>query len=375
MGISKHKEVFSMNIFESIHNLLAKGEDLVLATIFSHSGSTPRTTGARMVIRGDGSIIGTIGGGKLEANTMAMAPEIFEKKITTLREFRLTGKDASAMDMICGGNVSVLMEYLNPKNDDQLEILEAIIDASTKHIKAWLLTELPTQVKPDTLELERCVLRRDGLSVGKLCVDIQPGKGSPIGLFEEGIAHETEGIDISSTHYPVQINIGERKILVEPLGSAGSVIIFGGGHISQSMAPLVQSVGFRTIIVDDREEFANSERFPEVEQLVLTQSFENCFRELDVDQDSYIVIVTRGHLHDSSVLSQALKTNAAYIGMIGSERKKEMVFKELIENEGFKTEDMQRVYSPIGVEIGAETPEEIAISIVAELVKVRAGHK
>jgi xanthine dehydrogenase accessory factor len=126
------------------------------------------------------------------------------------------------------------------------------------------------------------------------------------------------------------------------------------------------------VVLDDRPEFASSERFPRAEQIKVIPSFPQAFEGLEIDRDGYVVIVTRGHLHDKTVLEQALKTDAGYIGMIGSRRKRDLIYRELL-TKGFSQAELGRVHAPIGLAIGAETPEEIAVSIVAELIQVRAG--
>jgi xanthine dehydrogenase accessory factor len=135
------------------------------------------------------------------------------------------------------------------------------------------------------------------------------------------------------------------------------------------LAPLVKKVHFRVAVIDDREMFANRERFPEVDEVIVSE-FEKCFDQLSVDDSSYIVIVTRGHLYDGFVLEQAMKTSARYIGMIGSKKKIGTLFQGL-KKKGISKEMLSRVHAPIGLEINSETPEEIAVSIVAELIKVR----
>jgi xanthine dehydrogenase accessory factor len=125
------------------------------------------------------------------------------------------------------------------------------------------------------------------------------------------------------------------------------------------------------VVLDDRSDFANKERFPKADRIIVIPSYENLFSGLDIDQDSYLVIVTRGHLHDKTVLEQSLRTKAGYIGMIGSRRKQHLVYEELLEK-GFTEDDLKRVHNPIGLDIHAETPEEIAVSIVAELISARS---
>jgi xanthine dehydrogenase accessory factor len=161
------------------------------------------------------------------------------------------------------------------------------------------------------------------------------------------------------------------RFFVEPLCSDGTVYIFGAGHIGQKLAQLTQFVGFRTVVLDDREEFANRELLGPVDRIVTLKSFDEAIEELNIDEESYLAIVTRGHIHDKTVLGQALRTRARYIGMIGSRKKRDATYAALTE-EGFSAQDFTRVHSPIGLNIGGETPEEIAVSIVAELIRTRA---
>jgi xanthine dehydrogenase accessory factor len=141
--------------------------------------------------------------------------------------------------------------------------------------------------------------------------------------------------------------------------------------VASQIAPLAARVGFQVVVIDDRAEFADPARFPEAHQ-VIQAPFEGLMEQLSVDPASYLVIVTRGHSHDKEVLAQALDTDARYVGMIGSNRKIGIIFNRLRE-EGISQERLDRVHSPIGIDIGAETPEEIAVSIVAELIEVRVG--
>jgi xanthine dehydrogenase accessory factor len=171
---------------------------------------------------------------------------------------------------------------------------------------------------------------------------------------------------------PDVVRYGEEDFLVEPLCSEGSVFIFGAGHIAGELAPLAKLVGFRTIVLDDRQEFASRARFPSADTVLVLDSFEKALDGLDIDEESYLVIVTRGHAHDKTVLGQALATKVGYIGMIGSRSKRDAVYEALLE-EGLTRADFERVHSPIGLDIGAETPEEIAVSIVSELIQARSG--
>jgi xanthine dehydrogenase accessory factor len=164
---------------------------------------------------------------------------------------------------------------------------------------------------------------------------------------------------------------GEKRFFVEPTQIPGTVFLFGAGHVSRPVAEMAAMVDFRTVIIDDRAEYANAERFPSADEVKVIPSFHQALEGLEIDRDSFLVIVTRGHLHDKTVLEQALKTDAGYIGMIGSRRKRDLIYKELL-TKGVNQADVDRVHAPIGLAIGAETPEEIAVSIVAELIQARA---
>ena len=159
------------------------------------------------------------------------------------------------------------------------------------------------------------------------------------------------------------------EVLLEPIFSEPTVYIFGAGHVSKQLAPLVKKVHFKVVVIDDREIFANRARFPEADEMIVSE-FEKCFDKLNIDESSYLVIVTRGHLYDSFVLEQAVKTNARYIGMIGSRKKIRTLYQNLLIR-GVPKEVSDQSSCTHWVEINSETPEEIAVSIVAELIKVK----
>ena len=160
---------------------------------------------------------------------------------------------------------------------------------------------------------------------------------------------------------------------VEKIRLNPRVFLFGAGHVSVFVAQLARLVGFDITVIDDRPEFANAERFPEAYDL-LVSGFGRVFDRLDISKNAYILIITRGHLHDKTVLRQALSTPAAYIGMIGSVQKRNLIYRDLMD-EGIEKEALESVYSPVGINIHAETPEEIAVSIVGELIKARNPEK
>jgi xanthine dehydrogenase accessory factor len=162
---------------------------------------------------------------------------------------------------------------------------------------------------------------------------------------------------------------GQLDVFVEPVIPQPAAYIFGAGHISKSLSKVADLAGFRTIVIDDREMFANRDRFPEADE-IHADEYESIFPKLPVNETSYIVIVTRGHRDDMRVLKWAVETNARYIAMIGSKRKVINVVREL-EKESMPASAFERVFAPMGFEIGAVTPEEIAVAVVAEMIAVR----
>jgi len=342
-----------MNLFKNIATLLSQGDNLVLAAILDRSGSAPRAVGSRMVVRPDGSVLGTIGGGGLEARVQELAGEVFKTRSALVRNFTLTAEDASRMGMICGGQMKVLIHFVDASEPFQSGFYKDIGEMLDGFQQAWLVTRIPQE--------DGIVVRPDHGLLGK--------SESFAGTLDHSLTREV--VSQFRGRHPDVVRRGGESFLVEPLGREGCVIIFGAGHISQELAPLVKRVGFRTIVCDDREEFASRDRFPLADEVRILDSFDHALNALDIGEESYLVLVTRGHASDKTVLEQALTTNARYIGMIGSRRKWSAIYEALLQ-EGCTRTDLERVCSPIGLDIGAETPEEIAVSIVAELIQTRA---
>ena len=261
-----------MDLFEEIVRMRRAGQRGAMATIVHTNGSIPSYESSRMLVRDDGSIAGTIGGGCVEAEVWAAAKEVMDKEAPRKMVFNLNNEATYDNGLICGGTLEVFVE----------------------------------------------------------------------------------------------------PILPQPM-----LYLFGGGHVSMAVAKAASAAGFGIGVVDDREAFANIERFPMAQDIYT--SYGDAFEKIRPNAASYLIIVTRGHKEDMRVLGWAVRTPARYVGMIGSKRKVLSVYKAL-EIDGYRPEEFQRVYAPMGLEIGALAPEEIAISIVAELIAVRrnaesAAHK
>lgn len=331
-----------------ICELLEQGEDLALATICEQSGSTPRSAGARMLIRSGGDFFGTIGGGIVEALVQREAETVLSCRKSIRKAFDLSNKDAAVSDMICGGNLEVLIEF---------------IPAAQMNLEAFSLVR-------DSLSQGRRVMLFSGVDEKDEFRFAMDGSGRSCGFMpqEDSYFLELAGNAIGT---PVFFTQGSTQCIAEAFAPSGTLYLLGAGHVSRCTAEAASRVGFHTTVIDDREEFANRDRFPEADRIIVPPNFENCFKDFQIDRDSYLVIVTRGHMHDRDVLRQALETDAGYVGMIGSRKKRDAIYKNLLES-GTLQPEIDRVHCPIGLEIEAETPEEIAVSIVAELIAHRA---
>jgi len=330
---------------------LQAGRPAVTATIVRRQGSAPRNLGSWLVLRQDGSLAGSVGGGLLEAEVVTAGRELFQQGRARLLNFDLKGEGAEAIGMICGGLVDVYIEYFDPSDKSLVGFLSRLDQAAGQARPAALALALD-QDRPLG---RRHLIRPEG-------VDSWPEGPLPSAL--EGVRRRIEAGQ--GFLRPGLVD----DWLVAPLGAAPTVYIFGGGHVSAQIAPLAALVDFKVVVTDDRPEFAAPERFPSAEEVVC-RPFEGVVEALKPGKQAYLVIVTRGHRHDGLVLAQALRSPAAYVGMIGSRRKLKAISEALLA-QGFSQEDLDRVHSPIGLNIGAETPEEIAVSIVAELIQARA---
>ncbi len=332
----------------AVNETLSRKQPLVMALILSQEGSTPRTTGTRMMIGADG-YVGTIGGGRIEASVMEIAREMLHKPGAVTISFDLTSEIADAMDMVCGGKLEILIDSIAPDETNRL-FFSSLLQMLDQRQKGLMVTEL---LESGVLQVRRAILREDSVVIGT------PDFTMEINSIPQKL------------RAPILIQSGDRKFFIEPVMAPGTVYLFGAGHVSLQTAILAKRVGFEVVVLDDRMEFANTSRFSDADDVRVPASFELAFEGLEIHAASYLVILTRGHLHDKTVLQQALKTPAGYIGMIGSRKKRDAIYQAL-ENDGFTAKDFQKVHCPIGLSIGAQTPEEIAVSIVAELIHARS---
>ncbi len=341
-------------LIQIICNALAQGENLILATIVT-APDQPRLVGERMLIRANGKTHGTIGGGLLEAETLDVASRMFLDQTHGIQLVKFCGETSPRMQSPCGSGTTVLIEPITATGEN-LELFRKLLDASQNGIKCCILTDLGTNSMALT-PLHRELVHESHRLNGE----------SP--LRHQGISILRD--KASSVTSPAIETLGKHHFFLNPWIVPYSVYLFGAGHVAQEVAELATKAGFRTVVLDDREKFANEERFPMADEIIVLDSFDNAFRGLDLDSESHVVIVTRGHRHEKNLLRQALASQTGYIGVIGSIRKRDVLFREM-SSEGFSIDDLLRIYCPIGVYLMAESPLEIAVSIIAQLIHRRA---
>lgn len=333
-------------LFQLLNETLKKQEDAVLVTVVASSGSAPRGAGARMLITKNGRIRGTIGGGAVEYSSECRAREVLEQKSSHMEQYILRKNQVQDLGMVCGGDVKVYFQYISAENQEVKELAEVIEEICVSREVCWLINDIS--------ENSRGAMAVYGEKTGLKGMEVP----------EEVLA--------SLGKKPGQIEVDGKLYYCEKLVQSGIVYIFGGGHVSQALVPALAAVDFRCVVLEDREDFCKPELFPEAVGTVLIDN-NRVLDYIDIQEEDYLCIMTRGHKDDMIILSQILAAPACYIGVIGSRRKKESVFAQLRER-GWTDEDLKRIITPIGLDIKAETPAEIAVSIAAQMILVRAQH-
>jgi xanthine dehydrogenase accessory factor len=345
------------DLYKKMSERFRVAEPVIIAIVINIQGSSPRKPGAKMAFFKDGSNTGTVGGGSLEAAVEKIAATMWEHQGALIKTFNLQGDAVDELGMVCGGRVQVLIAWLSPE--------------------------------PSHYDAVRRLLQPEGLS-SPICLTLQLKGNGPeyeqatLGLFDSRNAQfgmNTDKADIEllreksrRTQFYLSDTSNGTAFFVERINPRESLYVFGAGHVARPIVEIATMVGFRTVVLDDREKFANRDAFPMADEVIVLQDFNDALNGLLFSDDSYVVIVTRGHAHDQSVLEQVLATSAVYIGMIGSRAKVAHCFQSLKER-GVNRDQLARVYAPIGLKIGSETPEEIAVSIVAQLIHVRSKLK
>lgn len=301
-------------IFETLKNEWDAGRNAVLVSVVENSGSVPRGKGAQMLVGTSGLLCGTIGGGPAERDALTRASELLQCGENIVHQYVLRQNPSEDIGAVCGGTVTVMFHYAPAGN------------------AAWQT-------------LAQMVLQQ--------------------------IAHCSPGYLILKS-VPVLSDVPIESAPCLPLPVSQRAILFGAGHCSAALCPLLTAIGFRVWVFDNRPEWNNAQRFPQAENLILGD-FTQIDRFITLSSRDYAVIMTSGHSYDYQVERQILGHGLAYVGAIGSHAKTALIHQKL-RADGFLEEELAQIHSPIGIAINAVTPEEIAVSIAAEMIAVRSQH-
>ena len=329
------------------------GERLALATVVGTEGSTPQVEGATAIFSGTGLVAGTVGGGLLEARVEAAAAQALADEEPRLIVVELESDPSDREGAICGGTARVLVD---PGVETSKGIFAGALEGFRKRRRGALVSRI-VPGHGDTVAVERGWLPEGAPVVA----------GDPV--FGDVAPELLE--DVIGGARPRLVGTKDRLWFIEPVLPLPRLIVAGAGHVGRAVAHLGKLLDFSVTVIDDRAEFANIVNVPDADEVLLADIGE-AVRAVEDSPDNYFVIVTRGHQKDAEALRAAVGRNAAYIGMIGSKHKVELMKCEFLENGWATAGEWAGVHAPIGIDIGSRTVEEIAISIAAELVKARS---
>ena len=347
-----HSRRSSDDIHRAAVRLAGQGRDCVLATVLEADGSTPCKAGSKALMDADGVLHGTIGGGHVEAETQQRVEETIKTGCPVVLDFNLHSSTIGDGDPICGGAMRILIDPATARHREAYASASAIRQSRQRGVLLTTIrgrTELHVAV--EFLD-EQAIQARGGFPSAEVVCSV--------------LKREEPSLFVSES-------IPDRRrleVLVEPITPAPVLLIVGGGHVGQAVAVQSSLVGFAIVVIDDRPEFTHTDLYPEGSIMRCGDIREGVAGFL-VTGETYIVIVTRGHKHDADALAACIHEPAAYIGMIGSQRKVGMMRKAFVESGRATSAEFGRVFAPIGLDIGSVTVPEIAASIVAQLIAVR----
>lgn len=339
-------------IVEKISQVLNRNETLVIATVLKKSGPGPIKPGRKMIIGENLMVEGSFGGGLVDERVKQLASRVFKTRLNTIEVISFSENCLNGTGEICGGEISVFFEYCDII-DQETGLFYQRIDQLLNNKKDFLMITEISGLNP--VRQQKWICTQTGF----------------FGM-ENDLLHEKFA--------PIKRSFGEMKFrsaffhednyFVEPYFLNERVIIIGAGYIGQLLTNLCKMLDFYVVVVDDQPEFARQSRFPGADEVLHLPAYQDINDYLAIDDQTFVLVMTRGNLHDQEVLAQILLSSAKYIGMMGSKIKRNKVFQIMLEK-GFEYEDLQRVHCPVGLPLGGETPEEIAVSIAGELI----GHR
>jgi len=359
-------------LLQEIISELESGETVAMATIVKRKGSVPREVGAKMLVHRGGKISGTVGGGCGEAEVWRSALNVIDTRRPSIVQVDLTEEIAMESQGVCGGIFDVFVQPWHNKliqgQPGMLDFAQAINDALEGEQAVVLATIIAAGGDWRPCTGQHMLVHENSDTLGTLVLP-----DAPAGLTLQLIESAKKAISTGKPqveHVPGTANAW-AEIFVEPFVPNPVLLIAGAGHIAAPLAGLAHQMNYSVSVTDDRASFASRERFPTAKQL-LVGDIEAMLKDYPITPRTHIVLVTRAHAHDVQGLRAIIDSPAAYIGMIGSQRRVWAVFK-LLHEEGVPAEKLARVRAPIGLDLGGSTPEEIALCIMAEIIMLRYG--
>ncbi|MBA26096.1 MAG: hypothetical protein CL749_03135 [Chloroflexi bacterium] len=347
-------------VFHEAVNRLEKGESVVVATVIRTKGSTPQKPGAKLLVRQDGTGAGTLGGGCVEGDIWFAAKQLMQQGgEAEYREYELNEELAAEDGLVCGGTMYFLIDPVYTP-EDYLPYAREIDFAYKGEGAVALATVIKSGNDGKSRIGDKLFIRENGKTEGTLG-NLETDKG----------AIEKAKILMIHGRNEYVMTASGAEYFIEAYTTPPQLVICGGGHVSRALASLAKPLEFRLFITDDREEFANEDRFPEAD-IIVSEKPEDALPNLPINPNTFIVVATRGHRYDNSALLAAAKTPARYVGLMGSKRKTILIYEDLMRSD-LSLDRIREIRSPIGLDIKARTPEEIAISIMSEMLMFRLG--
>jgi xanthine dehydrogenase accessory factor len=347
-------------IYARIAELEREGRRFAVATVVRTTGSTPQVVGAKLLVDDLGRLVGTLGGGCVEGDAFVEAKRVIETGDSSLREYELTEDLAWDTGLVCGGTMWI-----------SIEPGERVLRFAGRDLLGDVLAA-SAGGKPVALATLMRKRGKDIVAAGKLFVETDAKGGGTLG----DAALDTRARDAArealrhGTARTVVLD-DETELLVEPVLAKPRLVIAGGGHVGLAIAKLAVQLDYEVAVIDDRPEFANRDRFPGINE-VINMDMVKALETMPIGWNSFIVIATRGHKLDAHCLRAAVKTEARYVGLLGSKRKT-ILIAQMLRSEGISEERIRAVHAPVGLDLGGRTPAEIALSVMAELSIERYG--
>ncbi len=342
-------------VFQEATVLAEQGVPFVTATVVHTKGSTPQKPGAMLLVRADGSTVGTLGGGCVEGDIWFAAKEALREGSGPLYKDYFLNEDIAARDgLVCGGSMFFFIEPVMKAG-----AFTSLAQEVTEAYEGGPSLAVATLVHSPRLPLgNRLIVREDGSTTGTL--------GDPA-LDAQATAHAQEVMPLGQSHR-LTTSAGD-EVFIEGFTSPATLLLLGGGHVNLAVAQIAHTLGFQVMVTDDRREFADKERFPMAEE-VWVAPYDHSLDNREVTPNTAIVVATRGHRYDDMALEAAARTPARYVGLIGSKRKTILIYEALLKR-GVPLERVKSIHAPIGLDIGGREPREIAVSIMAEIIAWR----